>query len=101
MPKNDYLLSGHVACSKCGAPLVGTYLNHKYRYYRCRCNYPTAVSNPMCDAGYIRAEQIEKLVWQEVRKVIEHPRLIMAELEKRADASRQGNGHIQREIARI
>ena len=40
--------------------------------------------------GYIRADQIEQLVWEEVKKVIENPNLILAELEKRDAASKAG-----------
>jgi site-specific DNA recombinase len=100
-PQNDYLLTGHVSCGKCGTHLVGTCLNHKYRYYRCRCTYPTSVSKPTCDAGYIRADQIEELAWDKVKEVIEHPKVIMAELEKRAEISKSGNGRVEREIARF
>ncbi|MCJ7515382.1 MAG: hypothetical protein MUO89_05385 [Dehalococcoidia bacterium] len=39
--------------------------------------------------------------WNKVKEVIEHPKMILAELKKRADASRSGNGRIEKEIARI
>jgi site-specific DNA recombinase len=100
-PQNDYLLTGHVSCDKCGTHLVGTCLNKQYRYYRCRCTYPTSVSKPTCDAGYIRADQIEELVWEKVKEVIEHPKLIMAEVEKRAEVSKSGNTRVEKEVARM
>lgn len=44
---------------------------------------------------------MEEMVWNKVKEVIEHPKMILAELKKRADASRSGNGRIEKEIARI
>jgi len=44
---------------------------------------------------------MEEKAWNKVKEVIEHPKMILAELKKRADASRSGNGRIEKEIARI
>ena len=44
---------------------------------------------------------MEEMVWNKVREVIEHPKVILAELQRRADAIKSGNGRVQREIARI
>jgi len=73
-PKNDYLLTGHVRCGICGDHLIGTCLVHSYRYYRCRGTYPTSVRNAVCNAGYIRADQMEEIAWNKVKEVIEHPK---------------------------
>lgn len=96
-----HLLTGHVRCSICGNRMVGSCLNHKYRYYHCRGAYPTSVRGAVCKAGYVRAEEMEEKAWNKVKEVIEHPKMILAELKKRADASRSGNGRIEKEIARI
>ena len=46
-------------------------------------------------------DEMEEKAWNKVKEVIEHPKMILAELKKRADASRSGNGRIEKEIARI
>jgi len=43
----------------------------------------------------------EETAWNKGKEVIENPKMILAELKKRADASRSGNGRIEKEIARI
>ncbi len=96
-PQNDYLLTGHIKCGKCGSPLIGSCLGHKYRYYHCRATYPTSVSKPTCHAGYIRADGIEELVWSEVRKVIENPSVILTQLKRKA--KKPSSRNIEKEIA--
>jgi site-specific DNA recombinase len=95
-PQNKYLLTGHIRCGVCGSPLVGTCLGHKYRYYNCRANYPTSISPPTCHAGYIRADDIEEVVWLEVRKVIENPSVIMTQLKRKA--KKPSSRNIEKEI---
>ncbi|MDO8672742.1 MAG: recombinase family protein [Dehalococcoidia bacterium] len=59
-----YLLTGFVRCSKCGSTIGGTTLQGKYRYYQCRGARPTATRGPICDAGYIKADEVERFVWE-------------------------------------
>jgi len=82
-PLHDYLLTGHIVCGHCGTPLVGTCLSHRYRYYRCRGTYPTAIRPQICHAGYIKADILEEVVWGQVRQVLENPEIILAEVQKR------------------
>ncbi|MFC1987292.1 recombinase family protein [Chloroflexota bacterium] len=72
-PSSPYLLTGFMKCSKCGSPLGGTTLNGKYRYYQCRGARPTATRGKICDAGYIKADYLEKTVWNKVIEMIASP----------------------------
>jgi len=70
---SPYLLTGFMKCAKCGSPIGGTTLNGKYRYYKCRGSNPTATRGKICDAGYIRANELEKDVWNKVLEMLTSP----------------------------
>ena len=101
-PKHEYLLTGYVKCGYCGSPLVGSCLNHKYRYYHCRGTYPTSVKPAICKARYVKADNIEDIVWGKVREVIEHPDVILAEMNRRSSSEGNHNGHtVTKQIASL
>ena len=83
-----YLLTGHIFCGHCNSPLVGTTLNKKYRYYRCRAAWPTATRGKRCDAKYIQRDKLNDAVWNTVRQVLEQPEIILAELRRLRAAER-------------
>jgi site-specific DNA recombinase len=76
--KQEYLLRGHAYCGHCGSHLVGSLMGHRFRYYHCRGTYTTATRAKTCDARYIRADCLEGVVWQSIRKVLEHPDVVLA-----------------------
>jgi len=59
---HEYVLKGHVFCGNCGTSLVGSFMNHRFRYYHCRATYPTVTRPKKCDARYIRADYLESTV---------------------------------------
>jgi site-specific DNA recombinase len=83
-PQHEYLLTGHIKCGLCGTYLVGSCLQKQYRYYHCRATYPTTIKKATCTAGYIRAEELEQVVWSEVRKVLENPQVLLSQLKRKA-----------------
>ncbi len=101
---HQYLLTGYAVCGHCNSPLVGSCLRGDYRYYHCRGTYPTATRERICNAHYIRAGQLEEIVWQKVREVLEDPQVILAELHWQAEAYQTTSGSelpIDREIATL
>ena len=68
-----YLLTGFARCPKCGSPLGGTMLQSRWRYYQCRGARPTTTRGKICDAGYIKAEQLETQVWHTLVMLITAP----------------------------
>lgn len=72
-PNASYLLTGFIRCSKCGSPIGGTTMSGKYRYYRCHGSVPTATRGKICNAGYIKANQLESDVWNRVIKMASNP----------------------------
>ena len=107
-----YLLQHLVRCAECGF-LMGCRANRRqtakrdgkvyryeldppHRYYNC---YGMLNEGVKCrEHPYIRAEQLEGLVWGEVKKVLENPGLIVAGIE--AMNAQAGGGGWAEEIAR-
>ena len=83
--KHQYLLRGHVFCGYCGSPLVGSFLNRRFRYYHCRGTYPTATREKICHARYIRADYLEDNVWVKVREVLENPAIVLASIKEQLE----------------
>ncbi len=77
-----YLLTGHIVCALCDTSLVGTTLNRRYRYYRCRGTFPTAATPRHCDASYVRAGNLEDAVWGTIHDVLEQPEVVLAQLRQ-------------------
>jgi uncharacterized protein len=88
----SYLLSGLVRCAVCGSAFVGHPSgNHgKIRYYYV-CNDTRPQNQKKAARGhapYVRAEWVEELVWQDVRRFLENP----GEVLERLRAEMQGDG---------
>jgi len=96
LASRKYLLTGHLECA-CGAPAVGTCLNHAYRYYRCRSTWPSATRPRTCDAPYINADRLEEAVWKTVREILQEPEIIITEIKRQQD----GSSFVEEELARI
>ena len=79
-PNARYLLTSFIKCSRCASPLIGTTLNRKYRYYRCRGASPTATRGRICDAGYIKADEIETSLWRKVLEMLSSPATLLRTL---------------------
>lgn len=77
-----YLLTGHIFCGHCSAPLVGTTMKKRYRYYRCRCAWATATRGKTCDVLYISRDKLNDFVWNAARQVLEQPEIVSAEMRR-------------------
>ena len=83
---NPYPLSGHLRCRRCGRAMVGQTLQKRFRYYRCRRAF-AGPRHDRCDGTYVRAEDLEQVVREEVARVLADPLLIEAEYRRREAAS--------------
>ncbi|MBA7560944.1 MAG: hypothetical protein GH159_00135 [Dehalococcoidia bacterium] len=77
-PNSHYLLTGFIRCSKCGSPVGGTTLSGKYKYYQCRGASPTATRGKICDAHYIKADEVEGFVWEKLVKLLSSPLTLLS-----------------------
>lgn len=76
-----YLLTGFTRCPRCGTGLIGAMMNGKYRYYRCRATWSTSAGPAKCSEPYIRANELETLVWDKVTATIKDPSVLICDLE--------------------
>ena len=84
-PKHVYLLRNHAFCAICGKPLVGHCLNKKYRYYQCSNARPYENYSKKCRALYIRADDLEEIVWSKTQDVLTNPNIILGQLAEASD----------------
>ena len=101
--RTRYLLTGFTRCGRCGAPVVGASLQRKHRYYRCRATAPTSTAPALCDCRYIRADDLDALVWGKVVGTIKDPAVLIADLQHHLETGDGDLGvrmaDLEREIA--
>lgn len=90
--KKPTLLQGILVCRECGYACYRTSTrttNKRIYYYRCigSDNY-RHVGGRVCHSPPMRADELDALVWDEVRRLLEQPELVRAELDRRLQAAR-------------
>jgi site-specific DNA recombinase len=85
-------LQGLVVCRECGYSCYRTSTRtskQKIVYYRCigQDNW-RHVGGRVCHSRPIRADELEPLVWDEVRRLLEDPALVRTEIDRRLQALR-------------
>jgi site-specific DNA recombinase len=87
--KHPYLLSGRIRCAECGRAFTGTTRNITYKdgsvrsVSRYRCSSQASLSVQRCPIHTVRVDAADAAVWEYVKSLLEHPDLIIAELEKK------------------
>lgn len=104
------IVQGLVSCSKCSYGMCrssGRSSARKIHYYRCiGSDGWRHLNGPLCDNRPVSQGVLDHLVWNEVLKLIEDPRLIRAEIARRLAAARNSNPNkrrkeaLQRDLAR-
>lgn len=90
--KSPTLLQGILVCRECGYACYRTSTrttNKRIYYYRCigSDNY-RHVGGRVCHSRPIRADELDGLVWDHVRELLEDPALVRAEIDRRLQALR-------------
>lgn len=97
------LVQGLVSCSKCGYALSRTSTRSTARmiyYYRCiGSDAWRHLVGPLCDNRPVRQDLLDRIVWQEVVRLLEDPTLIQQELDRRLAAARESDPAQHREQA--
>ena len=90
-------------CAICGKPLVGHCLNKKYRYYQCSSARPYENSEKVCQARYVRADDLENNVWSRTQEIIRDPGIVLAEIQRQLSEVSDGvsNDSIDAEIQEL
>jgi site-specific DNA recombinase len=97
------VVQGLVSCTKCGYALYRTSTRSSARkiyYYRClgSDNY-RHLSGAVCNNRPVRQDLLDDVVWTEIVRLLEDPRLIQAELERRLTAAREADPTKRRDEA--
>ena len=84
--KRPTLLQGILVCRECGYGCYRTTIKRTY-YYRCigSDNY-RHIGGRVCHSRPIRADELDGLVWGEVRRLLEDPTLVRAEIDPTSSA---------------
>jgi site-specific DNA recombinase len=97
------IVQGLVNCSQCGYAMYRTSARtsaRKIYYYRCiGSDAWRHLNGPVCGNRPVRQDLLDELVWNEVIKLLEHPELIEAEIERRLAAARETSPNKRREEA--
>lgn len=88
--KKPTLLQGILVCRECGYGCYRTTTrttNKRIYYYRCigSDNY-RHIGGRVCQSRPIRADELDELVWREVRRLLEDPALVRTEIDRRLKA---------------
>ena len=86
------LLQGVLVCRECGYSCYRTSTrtsSKRISYYRCIGQDGWRhVGGKVCTSRPVRADELDPLVWGEVRRLLEHPELVQAEIDRRLAALR-------------
>jgi site-specific DNA recombinase len=89
------VVQGLVSCTKCGYALYRTSTRssaRKIHYYRCLgSDTYRHLSGPVCNNRPVRQDLLDDVVWTEIVRLLEDPRLIQNELERRLTAAREAD----------
>jgi site-specific DNA recombinase len=95
------LLQGMLVCERCGYGLYRTSTQTSARrlyYYRCTgSDAYRHLKGAVCDNPPVRQDQLDAVVWKEVMRLLEDPRIIQDELNRRLEAAKNADPLKQRE----
>ena len=92
------MMTGFTKCGKCGSPVVGNMLAGGHLYYRCISTRPKAEGPATCHAPNIRADRLERVVWEMVSESIRHPEILSQEVQRHVQT---GDGNLGERMTRL
>ena len=105
------VVQGLVSCAKCGYALYRTSTRSSARaihYYRCLGSDAwRRLSGSVCNNRPVRQDLLDEVVWSEIVRLLEDPRLIQNEIDRRlaaareADPTKRREDALRRDLARI
>ncbi len=95
------LLQGMLVCERCGYSLYRTSTQtsaRKLYYYRCLgSDAYRHLRGAVCDNPPVRQDHLDGVVWNELVRLLEDPKVIQEELNRRLEAARKADPRKQRE----
>ena len=110
--KTPSVLQGLLVCAHCGYAFyrMSTHARGqrgRYRYYRCSGSDRCRPAGRVCDARPLPVAQLDNLVWEQVWQLLNEPKLIEREIERRLEEHRQSSPleqrkeNVRREVSRL
>jgi len=94
-----YLLQGLVRCGVCGRKMRGR-KSDGHLYYHCRSKQEL-LPEKRCRSKWVRAERIEELVWEAVKRLIMEPEQVLRSYQEQREIwLREGKEKERRELER-
>jgi len=94
----EYLLKGRIRCARCGRVYTGV-TRGKYSYYYCRGRAKVDWGAQKCSAEKLKAQEVEKAVYETVVHVLESPDVYLGEVERRWHVQEQTINSLRRDLA--
>jgi site-specific DNA recombinase len=88
-----FLLQGIIVCQQCGYGCYGKSFNSTsdYGYYRCRGSDAYRFGGEsICANRPIRADKLDQIVWAQVSKLLENPKMLEQEYQRRLKSTDNG-----------
>ncbi|MFC1981592.1 recombinase family protein [Chloroflexota bacterium] len=99
--KREYLLRGFVYCNHCGRRYSGATRANKtknginrHRFYHCSRNTKKVFIDP-CHNRTWSADNLEKIVWNEIESTLSNPKTVLAGLEVLQSESQKTNEYLK------
>ena len=105
--KRSWLLSGFLKCAICRdysfVAIVGNTKRSPRRYHGCnsRGSQKARKLRTACYSPYVRAEELERGVWEQIEQVIYDPTLLVKRLEQRENEERLARAQAELERIRV
>jgi site-specific DNA recombinase len=98
-----YLLSGMgILWCACGAAMTGRARTRKsgkiYRWYDCNRKYPGYWPQERCQIGDLNGSIADEMVWEEIKKVILNPALLIDELHRRYQSKEEELNRLRQDL---
>lgn len=95
------LLQGMLVCERCGYAMYRTSTQTSARrlyYYRCiGSDAYRHLKGAVCENPPVRQDQLDRVVWTEVVRLLEDPRIVQEELSRRLEAAKNADPLKQRQ----
>jgi len=93
----EYLVRGLAHCGHCGAHM-SAWFDGSLRRYRCNHSYRTDIHGNKCPFKPVRADDVERAVWQELSRLLQEPDTLRKELRRRREKGSPTRETAEREL---
>lgn len=98
--KHKYLLKGLLECGRCHSPYIGSPCHGKL-YYRCGNRYRKFPLSKDCNAGTIKADKLENIVWQTISEALQKPDIVVEQIKKYHENLNADSQKIEQELKKV